>query len=372
MWFDRFNEGEGRCLMNVHKDLYRKTLICNETSPNVRKYALFDNYIDFYKYYITVPDKTIHEMILGKYCQKSHFDLDIKEPKDLNNHQKIFDKVLESILLVYKEKFNLNLDLEKNILVFTSHGAEKKSYHIIIDNYCHLNNEECKNIYDLVMSKYNCKYLDNGVYGATQSLRILWSHKHNSDREKVFNETFVFLDKEYTVKINVEEKLKNLEVLKRSLVSEISDCTILPSIIEKKNENIVHDQDLEFDNGQVKKILSEFDNNQVVIRREKNIIILRKIRPYTCKACGQFHENENPFLTVLKSGDIFFHCRRSKEKINIGKIKIKEFVNNGNVDKFKLPEYKYSHDTGLMDKNEIFLMQKINLSEKEARKIMLK
>lgn len=369
-WFDRFVEGEGRSLMNVHKDLYRKTLICNETlnktGQKTRKYTLFENYIDFYKHYITVPDKTYHEMILGKYCQKSHFDLDIKEPSDLNNHQKIFDQVLEAIILVFQEKFDISLNLEKDILVFTSHGPEKKSYHIIIDNYCHLSNEECRTVYDLVMKKYKCKYLDNGVYNNSQSLRIVWSHKPDSDRIKIFNQTFTFKGKEYTVNINVEEELKNLEILRKSLVAEISDCLILPSIVEKKIT--IDETDHDFDIDQVKKILSEFDNNHIINRREKNIVILRKERAYTCKVCGQYHENENPFLTILKSGDVFFHCRRSKEKINIGKIKILT-----EVKKFELPEYKYKYDPSLMTKKEIFnYKNKSVMSDEEINDLIRK
>jgi len=339
-WYNKFVSDNGKGLSDYTTDLYKKIVVC-KTTPYGRKFTYFDTYIDFYKHYIKVEDKTYHEIILGRYCQKAHFDIDIslKENPEID-HQEIFDKTIKAILEVYEEKFNVNLKLGKDFLIFTSHGSEKKSYHIIIDNYCHITNDECKEVYNLVYEKYKTKYLDSAVYNSLQNFRILWSHKDGSDRTKVFNERFVFQNKEYYHHIDTEEKLKNLELLKKSLVSETSDCIILPNLIKKQNNFI--QENLNYDLDSVKTILDSFDNNHSILKTENNLIVLKHERSYFCKVCNVIHDSENPYLTINASGDIYFHCRRSGGKIIIGKTSIPDSNPSVSSKKFKLPEYIYS------------------------------
>jgi len=331
-WFNKFVSDEGRGLLDHTSDLYKKIVVCKTTAYG-RKFTYFDTYIDFYNHYIKVQDKTFHEIILGKYCQKAHFDIDISD-KEID-HQEIFDKVLTSIIEVYEEKFKIILNLSKDILIFTSHGEEKKSYHIIIDNYCHVSNDECKEIYNLVFAKVKTKYLDSAVYNSIQNFRILWSHKDGTSRTKIFNERFIFCKKEYLCVIDVEEKLKNLELLKKSLISETSDCSVLPALVQK--QNTFQSENLNFDLDQVRSILQDFDNSHSIAKNENNLITLKHDRSYHCKVCNATHDSENPYLTINNSGDIYFHCRRSGGKIFMGKTKVEAPVQ----EKFKLPEYSY-------------------------------
>ena len=84
--------------------------------------------------------------------------------------------------------FNVIIDISTDILIFTSHNENKKSYHIIIDHYYHMNNLEAKAFYNEIISKISpnfTKFIDHSVYSSIQQYRIVGSQKVNSNRPKI-------------------------------------------------------------------------------------------------------------------------------------------------------------------------------------------
>lgn len=116
----------------------------------------------------TSQSRNFYEVILGHQAQKPHFDLDV-DLTTISTHGYSTEEIIASsedvkdcllhciseILLDYNVPYNRQIDL----LIFPSHGPNKRSYHIIIDGYCHSNNVEAKAFYDLVMESLHIKYL---------------------------------------------------------------------------------------------------------------------------------------------------------------------------------------------------------------------
>lgn len=394
-WWVRLVEGNGSCLMGFQKDLYNKIVLC-KTIPTGRLYTFFDNYIELYKFYAKEKDKTCHEVILGEYNQKMHFDIDmLNDP--LNGEtllsgaaQNILDDLITSVKTIFSDKWNIQLSMQNDILIFTSHGKEKYSFHVIVNNYCHPSNEECKRIYDLVIEKMdpeNAKYVDRAVYNSRQHFRMLWSHKENTDRYKTFcsewrykDETVLSSHSQNRVDSPEDDKNKisQMELLRLSLISETTDCKVLNSIAPKKEIQFVNDT--LFDLQEITNVLNAYDDKHQVVKITNGLVVLKHTGIYKCKICDRDHENENPFLTVSKSGDLYFHCRRSGQKTKIGQVKIDygsqnvETVfggTNETLSKIEIPEFKYNIDPQLTNPN--FLLEKIDrkkvVEEDKLRKI---
>jgi len=121
-------------------DLGNKLLVSFINNQDQRLFSIFNSVTDLFIYQEHFPDcgKCFFEIILGNSNQKPHFDLDIKNQTE-EYSEKVKDDLVKSIIKVTSEK-GLDLTLEKDILIFSSHGKKKKSYHIIIDNYYHYNN----------------------------------------------------------------------------------------------------------------------------------------------------------------------------------------------------------------------------------------
>ena len=155
------------------------------------------------------------EVILGNISQKPHFDIDITKDDFMKMYpecidfeeevENIKDSLIESCIKLL-ENYNIHLELEKNILLYSSHSSVKKSFHLIIDGYYHIDHFEAKEFYLLVMYKFmeicDVKYstekffkspiIDSKVYGKTQQFRILGCQKRLSGRPKIFEKEFKY------------------------------------------------------------------------------------------------------------------------------------------------------------------------------------
>ena len=129
-----------RALFTDYKreNLQKKLLIAWDYFDGIKQrklYAVFDDHFDFAKYFLLTSDhlKCFYELILGEAMQKPHFDLDMELSIDEINEQKdikILNELIVNIIDVLKQK-NINLILEKDICIYSSHGDTKRSYHII-------------------------------------------------------------------------------------------------------------------------------------------------------------------------------------------------------------------------------------------------
>jgi len=325
------------------------------TKDTKRLFGLFSNFLDFAAYvneYIPRNGRCFYETILGDQVQKPHFDIDIKR-KDLVGKKydeiDIVGALVDSLINIFLE-MNLPLNLSKNILLFSSHGKEKLSFHLIIDGYCHSNNLEAKAFYEKVIEdipKDMRQWIDHAVYSSLQQFRILGNQKVHSNRFKIFMSKWSYYDNvifyEYPEKLRLHkdeinnnncmsattiEKIKkrNLHDLSISLVTNIGSCLFLPSFINERSNTknnkyqIVEDLDKSVVNN-VLNMLGAKANMNITDRRfpyrfksvSGGLIMLDRIRPSNCQMCKRIHHNENPYLIVTgKNRSIYFNCRRYK------------------------------------------------------------
>lgn len=299
-----------------------------------RYFALFDSYLDFYMYMLQFPieDRNFYEVILGNFPQKPHFDIDIsKEKIGENDNMENIGNILYQAVIQYSietlEELSIKINIENDILIYTSHGPEKKSYHIIINNRCHDGHQEARAFYDTVVSKISkvvnpeyIKFIDSGVYSAKQQFRIMGCQKYGSGRPKRFLEKFKYNNNEYVHKYIEEfrnDEMKKLAILYESLISFISGCSYIPSLIKPKiynNYNTNSHLD-DFTVSRCMKMLKEKMNycpfTVSLVDDEKRMIYLTREAPSYCPICKSKkpHESRDPLIYIIK-GSVYWNCLR--------------------------------------------------------------
>lgn len=304
----------------------------NTHDKQIRVYAFFDSYLEFYNYMkkFSREDLAFYEVIFGEFPQKPHFDVDIsiEEFNRLFPNESVDTAVdlLKDFMITACIELIPNLNIEKDILIYTSHGINKRSFHLVINNKCHDGNKESKAFYSAVLSKvpkYR-NFIDHGVYSPRQQFRILWNQKPKSGRPKCFLEEFTYLGKTYTHKYGekiTKQALKEVTMLYESLVGFTSGCVSLPSLIPPRplnykdlgSYNNLSDTAIQHCMSLLENKLEEAPFSIKEIRG--HYIILKRNSPSYCSICKRIHKAENPFLYVLE-GRIYLDCRRSAEHAN--------------------------------------------------------
>lgn len=365
----RSKTGYPRALMDDFplNSLFRHLVICytpkylpGNTRPFLTKegkpvhlFAHFDSYLDFFEYLqeIAPQDRHFFEIICGEFPQKPHFDIDIKESALQTGDQldEVANFLLNQVIRGCRAAFEdmkLMLDLEKDILVYTSHGNDKRSFHVVINNYCHSDNKEAKAFYERVMDKVRywtqennvhktyTEFIDHSVYSARQQFRTIGSQKIDSNRPKTYWENFLFQGHNYTHKYSepiTDEVRKRIVMLYESLVSFTSNCKLLPSLLAGKSfsdYNFTDRTDLNKEQLQecfnmIKACMTScpFTVKEVTGHR----ILLKRMAPSMCSMCNRVHENENPYLYII-DGRVYWDCRRSEDgnKLLLGYISLEE------------------------------------------------
>ena len=202
MWFPKLKANdEGSGLLGTHLDLSKDLIIgwqsLLKNGKITYKYRAFENHMDFWDFCDVQLEnkKTFNEVVLGARKQKLKFDLDLQDITDKKKGQKIFTKILGATIEFFKE-LNYPLNLEKDIIVFTSHGSEKLSYHIIIDNYCFANSDIVKYVAQEITKPFIADFpngwIDFGIYDKNHPFRIYGSYKAGNKRIKSWNESYKY------------------------------------------------------------------------------------------------------------------------------------------------------------------------------------
>lgn len=306
-WFSRLVGDNG--LLSYNKNINNGLYVCKQTKQNneiYRYFKKFDTIVSFYDYMLKTQkyDRCFFEVILGEQYQKPYFDIDIDKKLPDLGHSLVLE-VKKSIL--YDKRIS-----EKDILVYSSHGENKSSYHIIINNWCtpdnYTNKMYCNNIIDRIPDDFEYKkYIDTLVYKSVQQLRILGSTKLGHDRFKKI---------EYESKNIVKDRPRLYKDLFNSLVTATKSCKILCYKEKIKSVwNVDSQKDLTSED------ISNISNLDIIKDGlfepqdpSGRIIPLKRLKQSYCEICERNHENENPFLTIDNSSRIYFHCRRSKGK----------------------------------------------------------
>jgi hypothetical protein len=330
----------------------RKEEFKKKDGDPIRIYAFFDSYIEFYEFSkkFAMKERNFFEIIFGEFAQKPHFDIDIdletfkkSYPGEdiISTAEKLKDLVIASCIKIIQE-----FSIEKDLLLYSSHGESKRSYHIVINNKCHDGNKEAKAFYDEVINfvkilTYNkyIEYIDKSVYSPRQQFRIVGSQKSGSDRPKIFHEYFRYEGKVYQHLYKEEfsnEIEKNLAIIYESLVGFTAGCSYIPSLIQPKSiDHLMFSESVSID-----ETTAEFCFNML---REKmnpcpfslsditgSLILLKRHSPSLCPICNRIHEKENPFMYIL-GGRVYWDCRRTdleSKKFFVGYLSLNHYDPN--------------------------------------------
>lgn len=304
---------------------------------DVRLYSAFIDHMELYEFIMKIDpeERALYEVILGELSQKLHFDIDV--PEDM---MKDGDKIRDAVIISLMNVVNVNLVLAKDILVFTSHSTKKRSYHIVVDNYCVKNNKECRVAYNKVMeysknllTREQLDRIDSSVYSKRQNFRLIGCTKKGEYRPKQIESKVIFNDEEYKIEINTSnDKMIWYDLFKKSLVSwthesEYLTCFIVPQHMKRSYTGDAERDDLTEEQvnrciDSLTEMMGEFPFTYEV---KDGIVILHKTRCYKCIIHNRIHESENGYM-VINGEYIVYYCRRDYSSIIIGQCDSKILV----------------------------------------------
>ena len=295
-----------------------------------RQFAMFSPLYTFVNHILKTPpeERCFYEVIMGNSPQKVYFDIDISDKSvSIEKANEMVDDLKRSILLDSRIK-------ENDILVFSSHGVDKKSFHIIVNNWClpdyNSNKVYCHKVIDNMKSPLKI-FIDLIVYKNLQQLRTFCSTKRGADRFKI-------LTSKHDFNSGSNQRVNIFNTLLASLVTNTKSCKILEytEIVKRVyNSDLgdISDEDISIVNN------LDFIKDGTFTIGEINgrIVPLKRNRPSHCRICDREHQNENPFL-VFTEHMIIFHCRRT---INDGmKIWTRPATEKISISRDNVPEEK--------------------------------
>ena len=285
------------------------------------------------------PEKKLfYELFLGSKTQKPHFDIDISKDSMDKLHPggdivKISDYIKNLVIHCCMQVFqDINskygvadkpIVLQFNdLLLYSSHGSSKRSFHLVINNWCHEDNKEAKEFYNLVVSKFRditkgkyVEFIDSAVYSSKQQFRLLGSQKVGSGRIKIFHEDLSYngmIHKHIYPKDEREGELKEKANLYESLIGFTSGCKTLPSLVLNKPKKVFTGNSVDFSDAIIDKCMDFIKGQPFSLKSsEGSFITLTRDAPSYCNICRRVHENQDPFIFVVGS-TAYFNCRRAK------------------------------------------------------------
>lgn len=361
----------------------------NKKSNVFSLFSYFNNYIEVENFINLFEENNRHffEIIPSDNFQKIKFDIDIDKKEvfsimkeihedfslidlDMVNYFEIIENIISVLIKLFKKYYLIDLCLEKDVLIYSSHGGDKKSYHIVIDNYSVQSSSESKNIYKLLMKefedlskdysptlsddsdrliglvkninkditkipiKYYENFIDNSVYKQNQNFRLLGSSKIGKNkRTKIQLLFWKFKGKiikydfgEIIGNIDDFDKVKKSILFKNSLITYVDECRSLPYLLDEtetnKNNNFqIKNLDHISSEKVIDLLINYFENLGVSpscfdlnnISNINNFILIKRLEPSYCEFCERVHENENPFVVVNQDNNVFYNCRRRGE-----------------------------------------------------------
>jgi hypothetical protein len=376
-WFYRLKEG---LLASLTDDEKMNSMIFAFVNPEGKRfYSKFENYIEFVKLLISLPQekRCFHEVVIEHHPTKMIFDLDIKRFLTYENQiqeeikqeqvQEFLEELISSIVLQYQE-FGINLSLEKNFLLFSSHGKEKWSYHLLVDGYYCDNHHEAFEVYKRVFQRIQhpkkFEWMDGSVYSVNHCFRTLGSVKEKKElseesRVKILETKWKFQSEAIEFQYSEtprNDKHKLVLEFERSFLTLTESCFPIPNLVVKQNAKEGLGSSSEMTKQPDEDILTfafrlfqsmygvscfQYGGNM------NNIILLIRKEATGCPICERVHEKENAFLwlkecknenQVLSKYEVYFDCRRSNGiKIKLGE---KTIIDSSIVPKDQIVEEK--------------------------------
>lgn len=248
-----------RALLDVVEPEMKTLIVCQEV--NIRYFAKFTTYLDYARYVkkeVRDVNHCFYELIFGDLPQKPYFDCEclrkrsdgiaLEEALKLEGVPLLNATVGDTSHASGKHELELTEEeadaailtlikciqkvcpciRDEDIFVFASHGPNKLSYHVIVDNWCFPNANENRAFHDKVMEIYPERYrglVDHSMYKSIQQLRTYLSHKFQSERTKRLSKLSTWVP----ILPHTDDDHAFIQILGGSLVSNASYCKLLPS-----------------------------------------------------------------------------------------------------------------------------------------------
>lgn len=307
-WYPNLTFNHENGLLRNVKTTDDYIIICHQ-GEEYRKFAMFTPLYSFATFLLKQSEKNrcYYEVIQGHVNQKPYFDIDIDVNQDnsigLEDSKKLIEDITESILEDKRIK-------KSDIMIFSSHGPSKYSYHIVINNWClpdyYSNKVYCNKVIDRVKN-VNKKYIDDVMYKSIQQFRTYGSTKFGKERFKI-------LESEHPNLTVNNARCTFINILYSSLITNTKYCRILEFTEQiKKKYNFVDDDDITEEQYQIVCNLPYIlDETFSIKETQGKLIILLRNRSSFCEKCEREHETENPFMIFEDNDTLSFHCRRQK------------------------------------------------------------
>jgi hypothetical protein len=315
------------------------------------RYALLIKYLS-----ILSELRNFYEVALEYQPQKPRFDVDVDLDKlspELAREDIIVmtDNVvmclidcIQEIMLEHNVPYIRSLHLE----VFTSHGPNKRSYHIIVDGFYHKNNKEAEAFYELVCVRVSSKIeydkniinIDSAVYSILQNFRLMGSTKIGKNRIKKLDTVLS--------RTRDESIYSPLDNFYSHMLTTIEDCQQLPTFISNVAipRNLLITQRT-INGAEYDQVLSIFNSYMFPLYSDRNSTMFKlgnfykpayttndkylsfnRICPGYCpchpkNVKDDKHDSVGCFVTVKDTGHVKFHCYSKNPKVKgiiIGKI----------------------------------------------------
>jgi hypothetical protein len=306
-----------------------------------KSFYAVESYIDFYHIFINTPpeNRNFYE-IIQQGPQKLHFDIDMKKSKvdhskfTLDFADSIKDNFIKGIVKYFSTNVEIPLIIANDIVLFTSHGQEQFSYHIIVDNFAVQSSLHCKDITLKILNDLPedmRKFIDVSVNSSNQQFRM-WKNckeKESTQRFKELCQDWIYFSQpiHWEPRINNDPRwllpdlsnnpLLGLLYFERTLVSKFVTQPFfinhqLPTTSMQKTvffENIG-----EINTSQLSRLIPR---GWTLGKQNENFFSLIKDHPTECPLHKRIHENENQHIVVIGGKqDVFFKCYRSSEAVN--------------------------------------------------------
>lgn len=309
------------------------------------RYLVFETIAALEKFVADTPeeDRCFHEVIFGFRRQKLKFDIDapaeaiealvIEEPitptappapTDDELDPAILELlssielppqpadtkakyILDNIVRAIKDAFlvTYQIDLDE-VIVCESCGADKLSYHVIIDGYVvsdnHQAREFTKRVRDYVPNSL-VKLLDTGVNKSLQNFRLLGCHKEGSTRVKTSTAPFA-----------------------ATLISNAAGCRLLPDVFGQGQGAGQSQAEATFADEDVRHSLKVCQDcgilNDHKFRSQRGpFLLFNRLRPTHCEFCDRVHHKDNTVrVTMRREGaliKLFKSCFHDDQKRSV-------------------------------------------------------
>ena len=324
--YTSYKKGRPGSLADKIKNLGDYFIVAQQS--DVYRFAYFNNHADFLSCRTNLPQtNTYHEVATRR--RKPCFDIDIKRTKDMRDDmgEYVRNKLVHAIYKVFKDKYNIVITAQQNIVVAGGDSPEKFSFHVVVDGFCHPDSDEAREFASLVRDKVpdDCKeYIDMGMYSSSHNLRLLFERKKGTSRIKEFQKVWKY--KKHTITWEPMEEpqsdlhLRIMQFGAAGITTNLKLCKLLPRIVVPKDPSCYEDLE-ELTRGETKEAFSLYKSADCIQEEVVGRIIkLKRMVPGLCITCERVHDKQDPFLFVSPGGAVWFYCRRSDNRTSLGYI----------------------------------------------------